>query len=138
MEHARQIGVEQLLPRFVGHIVERPGADDAGVGYQNVETAQGTDGFLDCCCHRRRVPDVHHDRKANAAKLFDVLGRTTEIVLGGQRITEVHRSGRIGDRDGRPPLTGQRQDMRAPPLSARSPPGDERDATIQRTHGQRA
>ena len=113
MKHARQVGVDELLPDLVGHLVQRPGADDPGVGHQDVETAQAAYGFVDRVGKNRcGVAHVHRDRETSAANLLDLLGRAPKIVLGAQWVRQIHRPGRVGD-DDICALGGQCQGMRA-------------------------
>jgi hypothetical protein len=100
MKCARQIGVNQLVPHLVGHLFQRSGADDPGVGHHNVETSQPVYRLLDGRTHRGGVADIHRDRKANAAKRPDLLGRVAKIILGAERIRQIrHQTGCIDNDD---------------------------------------
>lgn len=82
MEHARQVGVHELVPDLVGHVLQRSGAHDAGVRNHDVETSEAAHGFFDGGAHCGGIPDVHRDRKTGGAELPDQFGRVTEVVFG--------------------------------------------------------
>ena len=71
---AGQVGVHQLLPNLVADLLQRPGADDSGVGHHDVEAAQFVHGLLDGRVDLGRVAHIEGDRQAAAAQLFDPLG----------------------------------------------------------------
>jgi hypothetical protein len=93
---------------------------------------QLVDGVLHGRTHRGCVAHVHDDRKAKPAQLFDLLGSAAKVVLGAERIRQIHRTGRVGDGDVCT-FGGERQRMGAALTAGTS--RDKRDATVQQAHG---
>jgi hypothetical protein len=127
-----QIGVHQLVPDLVGHLFQGSGADDPGVGHQNVETSQSVDRLLHGRTDRGGVAHIDGDRNADTAQRLDLLGRIAKIGLGAEWIRQTHhRTGCIGN-DDVCTFSRQRQGMRAP--LPPTPSSNKRDPTIQHTH----
>lgn len=132
MKRAFQIGVHQLLPHLIADFIQRPGADDAGIGHRDVQAAQVVERLLHRGANLVGVANVEGDRQAPPAQLFDSLGRVVQLLLGAKRIAQVrHRRGHIADDDVRP--FGRQGQGVCTPLPS-SPAGDEGHASIQGTH----